>query len=78
MRMFLLSLSILGGAAAAAAAAHATPGVGPIPLLTGQPMMHNVQYYEDWRYREWRRHEAFERWRRHEEWRRWHHHYRHW
>ena len=77
MRKFLLSLSVLGGAAAAASAAHATPAVGPIPVLAGQPMLQNVQYYDDWRYREWRRHEAYERWRRHEESRRWHH-YRAW
>lgn len=73
----LLMVTVLVGAAAAASGARAAPHAGPIPLASGAPAAQSVQYYyyptqydEEWRHREWRRHEEIERWRRHQEWRR--------
>ena len=88
MRKLLMSLTVIAGAAlAAGSVAHARPMSGPEagPAAVLVPMVAPaapaevvpVQYYEDWRHREWRRREAYERWRRHEEWRR-HHAYRGW
>ena len=75
MRKFLLMLPIL---AAATAGAHASPAVAfPVApaILADGIQAQPVQYFEDWRYREFRRREAYERFRRHEarrEWRREH------
>ena len=78
MRKLLMSLTVLAGTTvAAASAANAAPLASPIHVEAAMPHVQTVQYYEDWRYREWRRHEAWEHWRRHEEWRRWHQ-YRGW
>ncbi len=75
MKKFLLTLSVLAGAALAPGA-HAAPGALPhavaaVPALDADALMQPVQYYPDWRYREWRRREAYERFRR-REWRREH------
>lgn len=75
MRKFLMGLMIAGGAAMAMGA-QAAPRAGspgaPVPVLSPAPRVQPVQYYEDWRHREWRRREAYERWRRQEARRRWH------
>ena len=80
MRKFLMMMTVLAGAAAATGA-HAAPAAVALPgaaldvasqALADGALVQPVQYYEDWRYREFRRHEAFERFRRHEEWRRFH------
>ncbi len=70
MRKFLMGLTILAGVAAVPAAQAASRAV-PSPLAFDAPIVQPAQYYGDWRYREWRRHEAFERYRRHQ-WRRQH------
>ena len=76
MRKFLLSLTTLAGAAlASASTAHAAPARTLFPVLVPPAHVQTVQYYEDWRHREWRRHEE-ERRHREEEWRR-RHEYRH-
>lgn len=72
----LLMVTVLVGATAAVSGARATPHVAsPIPLASGATVAEPVHWYpaqydEDWRLREWRRHEEMERWRRHREWRR--------
>ncbi len=78
MRKFLLALAILAGGAAAtgaSAAPHAVP-LAAAPAAYGAALVQPVQYYYPaWRYREARRHIAYERFRRHEarrEWRREH------
>ena len=77
MRKFLLSLTTLAGASfAAASIAHAAPARIVFPVLDAPAHVQTVQYYEDWRHREWRRHE--EERRRREEWRRWHEYHRGW
>ena len=79
MRKFLFVLTALAGAAAAAGSAKAIPMAAhpaPASVLRGAPQGQTVQYYEDWRTREWRRREAYERHRRREEGRRWHGHER--
>ncbi len=73
----LLMFAVLAGATAAVSGARAAPQLSsPIPLASGAAAVQPVHYYyrpaqydEDWRHREWRRHEEFERWRRHREWR---------
>lgn len=60
-----------GCAQAAPGAAYPVAGLGPAPVLTDDAQVQPVQYYDDFRYREWRRRERYERWRRHEERRRW-------
>lgn len=83
MRRLLLTCVGLAGIAGAAGCAQAAPGpvylgseaaaeASQLPALTDGAQVQPVQYYDDWRYREWRRRERYERWRRHEEWRRWH------
>ena len=88
MRKFLMGLTILAGAFAMTPGVHAAPRfANPVRAASGQPAVQSVQYFgdrDDWRYREWRRREAFERYRRHEAWRhqrreaheRYHEHYR--
>lgn len=82
MRNLFLGLMVgVGVVVGAAGAAQALPpwagdghGAWPAPYLS------EVRGYyggEDWRYRQWRREEAWERWRRHEAWRRWNE-YRRW
>ncbi len=77
MRKILLSLNVLAltvlAGAAVTSGAHAAPMAGPIPVLEAPAHVQSVQYYDDWRRREWIRRERFEAWRRHEERRRWHH-----
>lgn len=71
MRKFLLSLTVLAGVAAAVSAASAAPGFESRgAVASGMPAVQPVHDGEDWRFREWRRHEEFERFRRHHEWRR--------
>jgi hypothetical protein len=78
MRKTLLPLLALAGFAAfgaLTAAAEAAPvATGHPPAVTADGAVRQVQYYEynDWRAREWRRHEREEAWRRHEAWLRWH------
>lgn len=78
MRKFLLTLAVLAGAAAAASGASAAPRHIPLAAATAvdaSALVQPVQYYPDWRQREFRRREAYERFRRHEarrEWRREH------
>jgi hypothetical protein len=76
MRTLLMSLTVLAGATVASASvAHAAPEARFVAPVIDAPHLQTVQYYEDWRAREWRRHEEQERWRRHEErerWERWH------
>lgn len=78
MKKFLLTLAVLAGGAVAANGASAAPRVIPFaaaPAIDGAALVQPVQYYPDWRYREARRHEAYERFHRHEarrEWRREH------
>jgi len=66
-------LTVFAGAVAASAGANAAPRSSDlVPMAATQPTVQPVQYYgggEEWRHREWRRHEAYERFRRHEEWR---------
>ena len=70
MRKFLLGLTILAGGVVAASGADAAPRVtASLPQMSDAGLLQTVQYREDWRYREWRRHEEFERARRHAEWR---------
>ena len=70
MRKILMGLTVLTGLAAAASAANAAPKfVAPMPMASGAATVQPVHYYEDWRYREWRRRQAFERFGRHQEWR---------
>lgn len=80
MRKLLLTFAGLAGiAGAAAGCAQAAPSpvladvADALPVVTDAPQVQPVQYYDDWRHREWRRREAYERWRRHEAWRRWRH-----
>lgn len=79
MRKFLMAMTVLAGATVAAGA-YAAP-VAALPsgihaAASEGARVQPVQYYgEDWRYREFRRREAYERFRRHEarrEWRREH------
>jgi hypothetical protein len=78
MHKFLMMATVLAGAAAAASGAHAAPlaalarpgAVVAAPVLDGGALAQPVQYYEDFRHREFRRREAYERFRRHEDWRR--------
>jgi len=75
MRNFILTLAVLAGAAAAATGASAAPHAIPLaaaPGADGAGLVQPVQYYPGWRYREARRHEAYERFRRHEARREWH------
>lgn len=74
MRKFLLTMAVLAGAALATGA-QAAPGVLPhasLPaaMLDTGATVQPVQYYPDYRYREFRRREAYERFRRHQERRR--------
>ena len=75
MRKLLWGVVALIGAGVAGSA-QARPPVAWVPVYIGAPVATPVQYYEDWRGREWRRHEEHERWRRHEERRRWFEHRR--
>lgn len=58
MRKVLLTLLALGGAMGAGQQAHAGPVAGPLPVLEQQAQA--VQFYDDWRYRQFRRREAFD------------------
>lgn len=59
MRKILVALLALGGALGTSQHAHAGPVASSIPVL-GQPaQMESVQYYDAWRYRQFRRNEAF-------------------
>lgn len=60
MRKVLLAVLALGGAMGAAQQAHAGPAVGSAPALDQPAQVQSVQYYDDWRYRQYRRREAFE------------------
>ena len=74
MRKFLLALAVLAGGAATATGVSAAPRAIPLaatPATDGAALVQPVQYYPDWRYREARRHEAYERFRRHEARREW-------
>ena len=79
MHKFLMTLSVLAGAAVASGA-HAAPRLAPVavvavPVLDGGALVQPVQYYGGWREREFRRHEYWEHVRREEarrEWRREH------
>jgi len=75
MRSFLLGLAALAGVAAASPAVQAAPLLASLAPAYGDAAVQLVHYYpaqydEDWRHRQWRRHEEFERYRRHHEWRR--------
>ncbi len=73
-RKLLMGLTIVAGAmAATSGAGAATRYVSPVPLLSAPPAVQPVQDYDDWRHREWRRREAFERFQRREERRQWRH-----
>ena len=78
MRKFLMTLAVLAGAAAVAPGANAAQAVAvAVPSVSGPvvvegALVQHVQYYEDWRFREQRRREEYERFRRHEERERWH------
>ncbi len=78
MRKFLMTLAVLAGAAAVAPGANAAQAVAVLPPGVSGPvvaegtLLQPVQYHEDWRFREQRRREEYERVRRHEEWVRWH------
>ena len=52
--------SPLGGAVGAAQQAHAGPALGSASVLDQPAQVQTVQYYDDWRYRQFRRREAFE------------------
>ncbi len=69
MRKFLMGLTVLAGAIVALGANAAPRFSVPAPVVSAAALVQPVQYYEDWRHREWRRREEFERFRRHEEWR---------
>lgn len=70
MRKFLLGLTVLAGVATTASVASAAPRFeGQVPFASAAPVVQLVHDGEDWRFREWRRHEEFERFRRRHEWR---------
>lgn len=76
-RMVLVGLTVLSGAATAVSGANAAPRMaGPEPVLSSAPVAEPVQYYQDWRHREWERREAFERFQRREARREWRHYQR--
>ena len=81
MRKFLMAMTVLAGATVAAGA-HAAP-VAALPsgihaAVSEGARVQPVQYYgEDWRYREFRRREAYERFRRQEARREWRHEHGH-
>ena len=60
MRKVLLALLALGGLMGAGQQAHAGPTAGLMPVLDQPAQAQAVQYYDDWRYRQFRRREAFE------------------
>lgn len=74
----VMMLAAIAGAALLGAGAKAAPVTAPEPALTGAAHVQAVGWGyggDEWRHREWRRHEERERWRRHEareRWRRWH------
>jgi hypothetical protein len=77
MRKTLLTLLALAGFAASGAfsGASAAPLVPhhPVAEAAGSPLLPVYYGYDDdWRAREWRRHQREEEWRRHEAWLRWH------
>ena len=76
MRKFLFALAVLAGGAAAATGAIAAPRAIPLaaaPAADGAALVQPVQYYNPgWRYREARRHVAYERFRHHEVRHEWH------
>lgn len=71
MRKTLMILA-LGATTLLGVGAKAAPLAGPIPTFAA-PQVQTVEW-GDWRYREWRRHRAWEHARRHEAWERWHRH----
>lgn len=55
-----------------AVGAKAAPLAQPLPPLAA-PHVQAVDWGGgEWRHREWRRHDEWERWRQHEAWERWH------
>ena len=60
---------MLAGTVAASGANAAPRFMSPVPFVAAPPIVQPVQYYEDGRYRNWRRHEEIERFRRREAWR---------
>ncbi len=78
MRKFLMTLAVLTGAATVAPGANATQDAAVVvpsihgPVMVEGTLLQPVQYREDWRFREQRRREDYERFRRHEERVRWH------
>ncbi len=78
MRKFLMTLAVLAGAATVAHGANAAQDAVVVvpsphgPVVVEGTLLQPVQYREDWRFREQRRREEYERFRRHEEWVRWH------
>ncbi len=72
-KLLLICMTCVGlagaGLATQAHAAHEI--VGPPSLIEETNVL--PIHYDEWREREWRRHERWLEWHRHEEWRRWHH-----
>jgi len=68
MRKFFMVLTVFAGAVATAPGADAAPRWSDlVPMVSAPPTVQPVQYYgggEEWRHREWRRREAYERFRR--------------
>ena len=74
MRKFLLVLTALASVAAVGRATQAAPvAAGSMSVLDRTALLQPVQYYENWREREWHRREAFERFQRREARREWRH-----
>jgi hypothetical protein len=72
MRKTLMTVAV-AGAALLGVSAKAAPLAAPIPTLAASHIQ-TVEwgYGDEWRHREWRRREEWERWHRHEAWERWH------
>ena len=71
MRKFLMTLAVLAGAATMAHNANAARAVAVVvpsmsgPVVVEGTLLQPVQYYDDWRFRDQRRREEYERIRRH-------------
>ena len=72
-RKFLMGLAVVAGTMAASDAGAAVRVASPVPVLGEASAVQPVQYYDDWRAREWHRREAFERFQRREARREWRH-----
>ncbi len=75
MRKTLLSLTLLAASTVGMAGFGGHPASAAPLRFEPASLAQTVGYYDgdDWRAREWRRHERYEHERRHEQWERWRH-----